>query len=120
MRPGPYQDPRWNEHVVTPECCEAAQKQVAVYLCFSDVVYHCAERPHWRVDAYLDGSIGPMRTEARFCPYCGTALPGFQKKEKPPSPLCVVTDGGYYCDSCGERLHGCKCLPPDAAWRIIR
>lgn len=54
--------------------------------------------------------------EAKFCTYCGTALPEMKRKAEFPTYTCVVTDGGYYCDTCKERLHACRCLPPEHAW----
>lgn len=49
----------------------------------------------------------------RFCPYCGQKLPKMVLKKAPPqnSHLCTVTDGGYYCDTCNERLDACICDP---------
>lgn len=53
--------------------------------------------------------------EPKFCTYCGEPVPKLVKKKNPPSH-CVYTDGGYYCNNCGERLQCCSCLPPEAAW----
>jgi len=53
--------------------------------------------------------------EAKFCTFCGEALPKMVRKATPPIPLCIVTDGGYYCDTCKQRLP-CTCLPPSAAF----
>jgi hypothetical protein len=55
----------------------------------------------------------------KFCPYCGTTLPEIRPRAKPYKNVCKVTDGGYYCDTCEERLMGCKCHPPECAWEVV-
>ena len=54
--------------------------------------------------------------EPKFCPYCGTALPKLVRKKPMPKNICRVTDGGYYCSTCRERLDNCLCDPPASAF----
>ncbi len=55
-----------------------------------------------------------------FCPYCGMKLPTPVKTTPLLSPIRKVTDGGYYCDTCGERLMCCHCWPELVGWRLER
>lgn len=54
--------------------------------------------------------------EPEYCPFCSSTLPKMTRKNPPPPNICRVTDGGYYCDTCHERLDGCICDPPSAAF----
>jgi hypothetical protein len=51
-----------------------------------------------------------------FCPFCGKKLPEIIERPNPPKRICTVTDGGYYCDTCQERLCACKCEIPWMRW----
>ncbi len=82
-------------------------------------------RESWKLSAYISIYRENSKPEwimagesINFCPWCGKKLPELIKSETPPEPLCRVTDGGYYCDTCGERLHGCQCHPPWAAYEV--
>ena len=55
---------------------------------------------------------------AKFCPFCGTPVPKMQRVDKPD--VCRVTDGGYYCDTCKERLSNCLCDPPEAGFEPVK
>lgn len=57
--------------------------------------------------------------EPKFCPYCATPIPKMRRMKNPPKDITVVTDGGYYCDTCQERLRCCMCLPPEAAFEPV-
>lgn len=54
--------------------------------------------------------------EPEYCPFCSSELPKMARKNLTPPNICRVTDGGYYCDTCHERLDGCICDPPSAAF----
>lgn len=54
--------------------------------------------------------------EPEYCPFCSSEVPKMARKIHPPPHLCRVTDGGYYCDTCEERLDSCFCDPPAAAF----
>lgn len=50
-----------------------------------------------------------------FCPWCGVKLP--EMKQGPVTgKVVVITDGGYYCDTCRERLDNCECHAPAEFW----
>lgn len=132
-RLGKLQDQRDGEIVdAIPKltCCDEAKGYHAVR--FSVDIYDSDEPPkegRW----YLPESESLARhrqsrdpdwhkkkpPEPKFCPFCGTAVPKMRLKADPPKDLCRVTDGGYYCDTCGERLNGCLCLPAEAAFEPV-
>ena len=55
-------------------------------------------------------------TKVKFCPHCSRPVPGIIRR-KTTRKICSITDGGYYCDTCGERTIGCTCYPPEYAWK---
>lgn len=117
------------EVYLTPECCKPVQNFVAIYLKFpwgsedgDDSspewelrLEHLEAAPGYGGDYTRRGPAKPL-----FCPYCGTKLPEIEINPKPPKPLAVITDGGYYCATCEERLMSCECFAPEFAWRIKR
>jgi hypothetical protein len=132
---GPYYNEDWNQHVHTPGCCEASANY-AVFLAFSnrwdDEGYNPQTEnplpgddwePKWKVACYERWSehdpnrLSRSHAEAKFCPFCGQALPEIVRVEA-PGPVVRIIDGGYYCEECGERADSCECLPPDVCWRV--
>jgi hypothetical protein len=106
---------------ITPNCCEAAA-QGAVFLDMPEEYFYDAQvdaTPRWVVSIVNhEYGSGVLRRPAKFCPFCAAPVPEIEKKPKPPSRICVCTDTGYYCDTCGHRLNVCGCRPPEEAWRI--
>ena len=113
--------------VVRPTCCEAIQK----YPVLSFVVHHdegdtSKANGHWHIRVsekfWYDFHVGDLDAymlgmpEPEYCPFCGTPVPKMVRKNPPPPHICKVTDGGYYCDTCTERLDGCICDPSAAAF----
>jgi len=106
---------------VRPNCCADVQdpNRVSVYLAeVSGYLCDCTEeddreppqfrwviRGQQRYDSWRPCSI-----EVTYCPYCGQKLPELQDVD-PPGPVVAVSDGGYYCDTCSERLDSCWCYP---------
>lgn len=111
---------RRRHFLVVPNCCSLAQTSRAVFLRINSNDYYYSERnsadpidpPKWKMMTLDERSI-----EVQHCPFCGTKMPEIQPVT-PPGPVCVCTDGGYYCDTCKNRLHACCCYPPEAAWGI--
>ena len=116
-----------------PTCCAAMQKFPAIVASddgSSQDTEKCGVRWYIRIAGSLrSGLVGYEEWERdmvrrpphpKFCPFCGTGLPQLVLKEEPPAgPVEHVTDGGYYCDTCGERCGGpCRCLPTVARFRI--
>lgn len=104
-----------------PKCCDAVQSVAAVRfaVCITGEV-----GPQWTVAThdFLQREIGYEgypAPAAKFCPFCGTALPKMRRKAKPPKRISTCTDGGYYCDTCKERLHACCCRMPESAWEPV-
>lgn len=100
---------------VTPCCCERGAK--AVYLGFAYDDEDC-KTPEWHVTHFKTDSIDredDPYPPASYCPYCGKSLPTLVKRTPELPRIRVVTDGGYYCDTCHDRLNNCLCVPE--AWR---
>ena len=110
-----------------PTCCQAARDYPAIV--FQTDVYEGDSRKAegaWEpslVRAFREARMArrDLRDppEAKFCCYCGLSLPKMVRKKKFPSHTCVVKDGGYYCSTCKERLHACRCLPPEFAFEPV-
>lgn len=111
----------------TLQCCQAARDTGAVFLQFSfDAIYESegqeGHKPTWQIclpEAYhhrvaTDG-VRKSPPVVTHCPFCGTPVPEIVPRET-TNKICRVIDGGYYCDTCGERLHACRCMPPEYAW----
>jgi len=57
--------------------------------------------------------------DVEFCPHCGTKLPEVRLKTPAPKDVCIVSDGGYNCDTCKQRLRQCKCKSPEFLYEIV-
>ena len=110
-----------------PTCCDEIQRWPVIVAGLdgkSEDTNECGARWYFRI-APPDRGGGPYgypefqkkyfgAPEPSNCPFCGTALPKLRVKENPPPVTQVehVNDGGYYCNTCGERCGwGCRCLP---------
>ena len=125
--------PAWTARrlIIVPGCCEASAKLATVALRFSyDDICEGGElqdrEPQWELTGTHRRVLGSRhltgnpRLRACFCPHCGTPMPRIQKRVEQLAPICTVTDGGYYCDTCNERLNSCNCWPPEANWEVGR
>jgi hypothetical protein len=121
------------EVYLTPGCCKAMRESRVIHCStYTDNMGDCCYdgEPHWSRSFSISEDVtiryqGNRDEQERlfavkFCPFCGKAVPEFEKNPKPPQPLCKVTDGGYRCDTCGKRLNECKCFSPDFIWRVKR
>lgn len=107
------------------ECCEEAKKHKAIEFCYTDGMdYDAGIKPVWGVMGRID--IGTRwttecrsRVEAKFCPFCAKPVPEIEPKPKDerPEKIQKITDGGYYCDTCGKRCNECVCAPCWQAWQ---
>ena len=104
---------------VAPTCCAASRLCKAIVLEGGGAR---GKKPSWSIvlrydigDYRYDPSIGQMAAPL-YCPFCGAKLPEIVRKARPPSPIMRCTDGGYYCDTCEERLQSCTCWPPWSGW----
>jgi hypothetical protein len=117
--------------VPRPTCCEAAKNYPAVTFQVADVEGKRPTRGYWH--AHMSeplarrSAIGPdgsvwlsAMPVAKFCPFCGTALPKMVLKDPIPKTVCVVLDGGYYCSTCKDRLSSCLCDPQASAFEPKR
>jgi hypothetical protein len=116
--------------VPRPSCCAAIQKYPVITFSVNDDDDTATAEGSWRIRVgerfhsdfftgdiceYISGFPNP-----EYCPFCGSTLPNMVRKDPPPPNICRVTDGGYYCDTCKERLNGCICDPPAAAFEPER
>lgn len=109
--------------VPRPKCCKEAQEYPAITFSvdydkdpvegkwYISTNEHLCSRLSIRNRFFYENRPAP-----KFCPYCGTPLPEMIRKDPVPENICVITDGGYYCDTCEERLSSCKCLAPSSAF----
>lgn len=110
---------------ISPSCCEQAKSGAIILEFRSEDIYEAGlegqegKRPRWVVRCWNDEYHCRDVKDAQFCPFCGKKLPEIELSPNPPAPICKVTDGGYYCDTCHERLNCCQCLPPQFAWTPV-
>ena len=112
----------FSQDIIFSNCCD---HPVAFLSHTDEELYqpNCHEvKPHWIVIT-LDPRYsfrGSMKKwiVVEFCPNCGKKLPDVVKKEHPPEKIFNCKDGGYRCDTCGERNHACECACPHLAWEI--
>lgn len=109
---------------VTPCCCEEVKKNKTVFLRHSrKELYDNTEgqkglRPKWYTITW-DLILNTFnRVQVKYCPHCNMKLPQI-KRRRTKRKVCNVTDGGFYCDTCGKRLTECSCYPPEYAWMPI-
>lgn len=98
---------------VSPNCCPRAKEAVALRYYLKDIYESKGQedkKPRWTIRDLDNKTI-----DCDYCPFCGKKLPEIRPRQK-KMKVCVVTDGGYYCDTCGNRLHACRCPPPEFAW----
>ncbi len=108
-----------------PQCCDYAKKYILLRYAeyYTDNPRHFLETiPFWRINGsrpeqedYIPAS---EESQIHFCPNCGKKLPQIKMKEVLPEKVMVISDGGYYCDTCGERLHACTCTHPEEMWEL--
>ena len=119
--------------IVNPQCCPYAQRFITLVYAeyYSEDKEHFNEtKPFWVVrgskmsDEELTDNLReekyPSNVEMQIyqCPSCGLHLPAIRKKDKPPEKVMTMTDGGYYCDTCKERLMCCECARPEELLEI--
>jgi hypothetical protein len=100
------------ESILRPRCCEEAIKFPIISFIVSgndpDIIG--SWQAHVGADFFSLFEFNGRYPPVKFCPYCRTELPKMVLKERPiDSHICKITDGGYYCDTCEERLNMCFC-----------
>ena len=111
---------------VTPDCCHDVGQHCTVFLSWSFAPLNPALNPFEGKPSWFalgqDMELGcPVRVSVCVCPHCGTRLPAIEKVDDVGiAPVCAVSDGGYHCDTCRERLVCCRCYPPETRWQPQR
>jgi len=111
-----------------PKCCQYAKDYILLAYDRDDeaedtgynLECYKLNKPYWLIrgvksDVYSSKFEGAHQ-KISFCPSCGTKMPGIRLKAIQPKKVSIVTDGGYYCDTCGERLIACGCKQPSEMW----
>jgi hypothetical protein len=104
---------------VMPECCKAMIDTAAISLFLSETFGDgdLETPPKWYVRVGdPESGDGFTIEEAFFCPFCAKPVPKIEKRQT-DRKICVVTDGGYYCKTCEERLNCCRCLNGSFHWQ---
>jgi len=108
-----------------PTCCEEMRAVPAVQLTvdFEDVTkpmtakWYIAIPEVWQ---HADHKWWQKKGTPKFCPFCATPLPVMVLKNPIPANIQTITDGGYYCSTCRERLQCCVCDPISSAFEPKR
>ncbi len=107
---------------VTPKCCKEVKENATVYLSFmwpelNKILFgDLTITPKWYIRSWNKEGQSESKTVAKFCPHCAKEVPEIELRQT-AKKLCVVTDGGYYCDTCKKRWSHCKCLPLEFKWK---
>jgi hypothetical protein len=108
------------ESLVSPTCCSESLTNKSVYLELPESFYEgdLTTPPTWKMKGHIKfkqihhrGPVAP-----KFCPFCSKKLPEIIPSNE-VKKIRTVTDGGYYCATCGDRLRTCKCLPGEFRWK---
>lgn len=73
--------------------------------------------PAWQMTVMDQAGITDVST-ILSCPFCGADVPPIRVSSNPPKYVCLITDGGYYCSTCDERLNEYRCADPARLWEI--
>jgi len=118
---------------ITPTCCAEmkAWASIRIHVSYAST-FKAKDSSSWTAEWYLrldrdlvyeqqnNYPTTPLAypPPPTHCPYCGTKLPALRRKVVAPSPLCRTEDMSY-CETCGDRLMGCKCWPVESAWEAV-
>lgn len=107
---------------VMPECCAKMIETATICLNTPEEFTSGDTKtlPKWYIRTGEREGLGSGQrhgyTEPQFCPFCATPVPEVERRVT-DRKIMVVTDGGYYCATCGERCHSCSCLPAAFHWQ---
>lgn len=109
-----------------PTCCNYTKCFIVLSYGFYYPIekdYFIKNKPFWTIRGakmphgkYIEFD---QQYSIKFCPNCGKELPDIKLKDPIPEKVTTIVDGGYYCDTCYERLHACTCNIPETMWEII-
>ena len=115
-----------------PECCEYSKSFIVLQGTYDWINVdegRVINPPRWNIrggevdkDTFVrkmsENALGSDFYAIDFCPKCGVRLPEIKLKDVMPEPMREIIDGGYYCNTCKERLHACECYPYEAMWEL--
>lgn len=125
---------------ITPKCCKKVQESQTVFLsygAYSNEEYeklwyyedgeentssenrkkmYEKHQPQWVSGQWNSEHRCWGHVRVKFCPHCSRPLPEIERRET-KRKIRSITDGGYYCDTCGERIMACNCYDPEYAWK---
>jgi hypothetical protein len=116
---------KWLEENGVPNCCENVKYLVSLHVDDSYFTADCKEEhlklkneaPKWKCK---ESGESNRYFDVEYCPCCGKKLPKVRLRKNQPKKIVVISDGGYYCDTCGERLTNCWCSPPEHRWESVK
>lgn len=119
---------KYHFKTVHPTCCENAKWLQLAYINPSMIkkLYYVDNKPNWTIILPIFQNVNNVFLAVEgefvieFCPFCGTKLPDVRLKDIHEWPQYVMTviDGGYYCDTCKQRLNECQCSHPEEMWEL--
>ena len=114
--------------IIVPQCCNYAKNYITLIYHkrdYTDKSYFLNNKPIWIVRGCKqlknNYAVTNSAKNINFCPSCGLKLPEIKKKRKSllaKLKLMNTIDGGYYCNSCDERLIACQCSSPLEIWEL--
>lgn len=111
--------------MITPVCCKYAQFFITLQYedyWVEDANYFLKTTPFWVVRGskmFPFDSSEQISQKITLCPSCGSKLPHIRIKATLPTKVMSVKDGGYYCNTCHNRLNECRCSRPEEMWEAI-
>ncbi len=110
---------------ISPNCCNDVKENNTVFLRHSYNELYNEEKgqtnvkPQWYCSVFDLKNHTQSRRKVKYCPHCSKRLPKI-KRRITNKPICNTSDGGFYCDTCKERLINCQCYPPEYAWQSVK
>ena len=110
-----------NNKFVSPNCCRLCNDSATVFLMVPPSFFDgdLETPPKWYIRGKDNVGYHDERDdviEALFCPFCAKPVPEVVPADPGRKKICTVIDGGYYCQTCENQLHLCKCHRPEFRW----
>jgi hypothetical protein len=117
------------KYILPLQCCKLAKETKLVFLRFSteypklpkgskddDNETYIGYKPSWYCLGTHPKYDCTYSIEVKSCPFCKTDVPDVELNITNKK----IHDGDHdYCNTCGERVSNCGCLPPQWRWKPI-